>query len=444
MSNEKTERKKILMLCYYLPPFPRVGGLRSSKFIKYLPSLGWHIDVITAYKARHLQSDRVKVHYVISVNLRTLLQTVRNWFMKGYNRLKSWRKSNKVNNIEADTPNISNRPPVHGIVTKILRYLLLPDPQFLWIFLALPVGILIARKVDVIYSSALPWSAHVLGLILSKISGKPLVLDYRDEWTLNMNWYPPTKFHRWLGDKLDKACIRRASYVINVSEARTELFKRHFNDQPAEKFVTIHNGFDEDEIALFTKIHPPDKPLTITSIGSLYGGRNPNGLLNVLEELLHKNDIDNINILVKFIGDCSLDVTRRIESGRLKEIVHLIGRVSQREAIESVARSHVALLVGGRMEKVAMTTKIYEYIGLYKPVFALVPDGQLKDFVLEYGGWVAEPDNTEQIKKALTDIFAAYKANGLDKKVNREMVTRYTRYNLTRELDFILRRITNS
>lgn len=440
MGKEGPDRK-VLMICYYLPPFPGVGKLRSSKFIKYLPSFGWKPLVLSAYNAKELRSDKTLILYIPNVDFRNIIFQLREKIapilkkaIAGSSKRKNTEQPDNTHKKE-----IKVTSSYEGVGTRILRYLLLPDAQFLWILIGLPAGIILARKADVIYSSSLPWSSHVLGMILKKITGKPLVLDYRDEWTLNMNWYPPTRFHRWLGETLERICIKEASYVINVSEARTELFKSHFSIEPSEKFITIHNGFDESDIAPFRKLSPPKEPLTLTSIGSLYGGRDPENLIRAIDKIRQSGKTDLCQkIRINFIGKTDPKTISLIKQLNLTDIFTVSPPVPQNEAFEAVAKSHVALLIGGRLEKVAMTTKVYEYMGLYKPIFAIVPDGQLKEFVLRYGGWAADPSDIDGILNCLEEISRCHKENTLDLRVNKDMVRYYSRENLTAQLAKIL------
>jgi glycosyltransferase involved in cell wall biosynthesis len=306
--------------------------------------------------------------------------------------------------------------------------LLLPDAQFLWILTALPFALWKQRHCQVIYSSAWPLSCHVLGLLVHNLTGKPWVADYRDEWTLNTQWFPPTRFHRWLGEKLDAACVRNARFVVNTTEIRTRNFMEKFGGT-LDKYVTIHNGFDEQDVAPYRGLAPPGEILTITSIGSLYGGRDPRLLLSVLSELVQKGTIHKERICLKLIGGENEVLQHEVQQLGIASCVEIIPRLPQPQAFEHLAKSHIALLIGSDMERYAMTTKLYEYAGMGRKIMALVPEGPVWDFVTQSGGVCAMFNDRGQIEQALIQIFEEFKAGRLN--VNVQPIQAYERKNLT-------------
>ena len=43
-----SDTRRVLVVSYFFPPDPAVGGLRVGKFVRYLPELGWEPTVLTA------------------------------------------------------------------------------------------------------------------------------------------------------------------------------------------------------------------------------------------------------------------------------------------------------------------------------------------------------------------------------------------------------------
>jgi glycosyltransferase involved in cell wall biosynthesis len=373
--------------------------------------------------------EKVKIHPTLGFDcdkLLSLLVEFSGYVKRCIKGLKAFFKPGK--NKSGDMP---IRHGGLGIVTRLKRWLLIPDPQFLWIISALPKLLWISRRCDVIYSSAWPVSTHILGLVIHKITGKPWVADYRDEWTLNSQWFPPTRLHRRLGEDLDRQCVKNASYIVNVTEPRTENFRKKYPEY-AEKCVTIHNGYDEADVANFRSRKPPDNHLRLVSLGSLYGGRDPWVFLNSLQKLV-ETDIprDCIQVLMIGAGNPNLEIAVR-EQYHLDDIVEVLPRMPQSEAFEYLARSHVALLFGSEMERVAMTTKVYEYAGLGKKIFALVPDGPVKEFVQNCGGICAMYNDFDEIKRKLKRLIEEFKSGELKEPLLKN-VSKYERKNLTGE-----------
>jgi glycosyltransferase involved in cell wall biosynthesis len=320
-----------------------------------------------------------------------------------------------------------------GIATQLARWLLLPDPQVLWVPFALPKALWASRKCEVIYSSLSPYSAHLLALIVKKITGKPWVADYRDEWSLNMRWSPPTRFHRWLGRKLDEACIRNADCVINVTPGSSESCAKFFGG-PGEKFVTIPNGYDEEDVAPFRDRGISGDRLTFTSIGSLYGGRDITPFLRAIVRGIKNGVLSRDGIYARIIGSCSPSVSLAIEQLGLSDVVESLPRVSQAEAFDELARSHIALLIGSDMEKVAMTTKVYEYAGMGKLIFGIAPDGPVSEFVRRCGGVCIDSKDEQGILEQLVEFTRQLRERTLTTKCDWICTREFKRESLAKRL----------
>ncbi len=431
------------MICYNFPPNMRVGSLRSRKHAQYLPMHGWGCRVITACggKDRKMRFDEsVRISTVYNLDMGMFVSFLVSTFKKLSKGIKGlFRKDSSSIGGSAD-----RKPSAGGglgVATQINRWLLIPDPQFFWILFALPVALLKARRCDVIYSSAWPVSCHVLGLLVKKLTGKPWVADYRDEWTLNSQWKPPTVVHKKLGEKLDASCIKNADLVVNTTEKRTQRFISHFAG-PQEKYITIHNGYDEDDIKAFADVKPPDDKFVITYLGSLYGGRDPEGFLSALKSCIDNDEVDRSRVCVNFIGSDSPALKKVVEALKLDDIVEISEPLSQEKAFSILSASDLALLIGSDMESYAMTTKVYEFAAMKKPILALVPQGPVKEFVEKCGGWCCENDDINQIHEYICKIYKLYKSKKLEHFSDNDFVRLYERKVLTSQLVEHLNKLT--
>ena len=91
-----------------------------------------------------------------------------------------------------------------------------------------------------------------------------------------------------------------------------------------------------------------------------------------------------------------------------------------------------------------MTGKVFEYIGSGRPIFALAPDGPLKDLI-EDGefGFVAQPNNSEEISRVFKKIYQDWKKNKKISYYPQEKVKEmYTRKNLTIQLADVFKEVS--
>ena len=133
----------------------------------------------------------------------------------------------------------------------IKKWCFVPDDRVLWAPFAVPRALRAIKKqgIAVIWATTPCYSSGVIGQILSRISRLPLVLDLRDPWSRDPYLPSPTWLHAWLNSKLEATSIARASRVIVISEQMRKRFRDTYPRQPGEKFVTITNGHDAEEIA---------------------------------------------------------------------------------------------------------------------------------------------------------------------------------------------------
>jgi glycosyltransferase involved in cell wall biosynthesis len=119
------------------------------------------------------------------------------------------------------------------------------DAGLYWALAIVPGCLRLIRreKIDLIYSSSFPYSDHVTGYLLKKLSGKPWVVDFRDPWTQNASarntgWR--YRVDRWVEGRV----LRAADRVIGVTPSYTADLRRLAAGRAAEDFVTIENGYD--------------------------------------------------------------------------------------------------------------------------------------------------------------------------------------------------------
>ena len=167
---------------------------------------------------------------------------------------------------------------IKSLIAKTLNLLsaifIIPDAQVLWMPFAILKGISVIKKekIDVLYTTGNPFSTHLTGVFLKMLLSKPLVVDFRDPWVTGEYRIWENKFRKKIEGILEKFVIKYADKVISTTELMTLDFANTYPNEPADKFVTITNGFDPDDFnGIFTK--RTYKKFTITYAGTLYAGR---------------------------------------------------------------------------------------------------------------------------------------------------------------------------
>ncbi len=133
--------------------------------------------------------------------------------------------------------------------------LLQPDPQVLWLPAALRAGLraLRERPHRAIIATAPPFSSFLLGAILSRRTGLPLILDYRDEWTLSNEFAENRRLgpiSRMIQARMQRWALRSAGAVITTTHASARALTRAAAEARRSARVThIYNGFDPADFA---------------------------------------------------------------------------------------------------------------------------------------------------------------------------------------------------
>ena len=199
--------KKLLFISYHYPPSAAIGGMRIYGNSKYLARFGWTIYILTV-KNKHIQEfdyergnddRRIEVHRVLNLpKISTIL-------LNAIKKIKSNKKldeSGKGNGSEIKNSSkliIQNDEQVIDKIKRILdSFLLLPDENRNWIIPAVlrAASVIQKNNIEVLFTTAPPFSSHLVGLLLKKMFNIKWIADFRDPWIKPFNkiLYPTCQF----------------------------------------------------------------------------------------------------------------------------------------------------------------------------------------------------------------------------------------------------------
>ena len=168
------------------------------------------------------------------------------------------------------------------------------------------------------------------------------------------------------------------------------------------------NGYDADILEPYAKASPSAAPpLILTHAGSLYGARDPMPLLEGLAKCLDEGSVPRNGIRLNLVGKIAtvFDVDHAIARLGLSGTVTRTLPVTHNESLRMLAESHVLVVIQPDTS-LQVPAKLYEYVGLRRPILALAEDGAVARVVRDGGfGLVASPTNVDSIAEALTDLY---------------------------------------
>lgn len=430
--------KKVLFITYIFPPTAGAGVQRSLKFVKYLPSFNYQSFVITPKKAAEDAQDESLLKEIPPQTkvYRTFSFEPRSWpFLR-----KVWRK--KIEKIDAlidqeSFDNLARQSLLKRMVDFLRILFFIPDDSIGWLPFILWRGLKTIKKdkIDLIFASAPPYTVLISGILLKKLTKKPLVVDFRDPWT---NWpanlryyrYPPWRYR--LDEKLERWVLRSADMIINVSPAEIGYFKNKYKI-PAEKLVFLPNGFDQEDFKNFKK--RLSKKFIFTYTGSFYGARNPTAFLEAYKEFIKQ---EKLSSKVYFVGEYKRGIYEIISKLKLQNYVIITKYLSHKESINYLEKSTALLLINapGPQNKGIISGKLFEYMASGKPILALTPkDGVAAELIRKTKtGLVVDPENVFEIEKAIEFLYQKWQKG--EKIINPawDEIKKYERKKLTQRL----------
>jgi glycosyltransferase involved in cell wall biosynthesis len=182
----------------------------------------------------------------------------------------------------------------------------------------------------------------------------------------------------------------------------------------------------------------PNERFTITYSGSLYGLRNPDTLLAALNMLVQSGDIRPDEVLLRCVGRVGDDVKAKFEADDLHHSIEIIPYVPHKESVAYLLKSDALLLIvdDTKESNEIVPGKVYEYIGVGKPVIALAPAKSAIAELLEEtrAGDVIAYGDVEACAKSLRTLIQRYRKGESLYSPNTTAIKSYERREAARTL----------
>lgn len=435
---------KVLMIARAFPPFLPVGhSIRVIKFMKYLPALGYEPVVLTVDDMQEYETlPKVGSGILLSeIQPNTSIHRTRT----GEPSVEYLRKEDafgRKNHLTWLLVKIFG-----GSRRWVSRNLLFPDRTLVWLPFAVSRGrrIVAEQGVDVIFATCPPHTSTLIGAILKTLTGKPLILDFRDDW-IDTPWHlSKPGIVRKIDMMLEKWVVKTADKVILVTEWSRRAFQDRYPRQPQDKFVLITNGCDLDQIKKLSPTSAPSRnsQFTILHAGSLnvsmVWGRTPVGLFEAIRNLLKIEPKLAENLRLIFAGDLPDEFKRLADEMEISKVIRGIGHVSHDEVLRLTRSADLLLAVNYEGWATLIPGKIYEYWAAGgSPILLLSCPGAAADFVKQHRlGFAVESYDADGISRILLDVYQQWK-KGAPLKITLNGIEAFDRKSLTVQLAQVL------
>lgn len=355
---------------------------------------------------------------------------------------------------------------------KLLELFIWPDESIFWVLPAIFAGRRLVREFAprAIVVFMMPYSTGLVGVVLSRLTGLPLVLNFDDSLTCtDMHPEFPTRLHHRMARALEDFYARSADAAVYVSVSNLELVRSRQPEDVGERFHLVRYGADASE-----SLSPPpsDDRFEVAYVGAMSGwwalieqnvpvgglrgvygawmrfGRHRLTALDprssspavvgraILEAIAEHPDWEGRVRLVLYGNLYPLEVVdRALESAGVASVVTVHGPLPHEQVADVLARADLLLITlparldgsrGGRI-----SAKTYEYLATDRPILAAVPRGENWDYLESKPGvWLADPLDEQRMKEVIAELVQdklSGRARAFDRRELRNEISYDTR-----------------
>jgi hypothetical protein len=355
---------------------------------------------------------------------------------------------------------------------KLLELLVWPDESIFWVPAAVLAG---RRRIRELAPSAIvvfmmPYSAGLVGVILSRLSGLPLILNLDDSPTCtDMHPFFPTRLHFRLARALEDYYVKRADAIVYVSARNLEAVRSRQPDARRGTFHLVRYGADRADLQAAAR---RSEDFEIAYVGAMSGwwtlieqqarlgrlrriyrawtrlGRyerlgldqrssSPAIIGQAIKEVIaeHPDWAGRVKLTLHGNPYPASVVARAMAAAGVEDVVAVRGPVPHAGVAEILSGADLLFITlpgrpdgspGGRI-----SAKTYEYLTTDKPILAAVPPGENWDYLADKPGvWLVDPADGARMKEIISELAAAKLAGNpiaVDRGHLREQLSYRTR-----------------
>ncbi len=304
------------------------------------------------------------------------------------------------------------------------RSWIIPDRAIFWALFSIPKAWYLVKNggspFTIVTTSPL-FSAHLIGLALSRIQKVSWTADFRDFYFLEHEEYETRGFLKWIKRKCETAILKNADFCTFVSKSMLDKYRVRY-PFIRDKSDVVYHGLNNK---LPTTRDEDSFPVRIVFCGSFYQGlRNPGVLLECLQRLYQDGfNLHQLEILI--IGSDEKYLMGNVDS-QVSKRIRWLGPRSPKET-EDLYRTcdwgWIAIpTVPAHMYTIPM--KFYDYLSSGLSLLAFVPEESEVFGIMDkyHAGLLLRPDTSE---KSVTHNCAILKSALLNPSAYRISAENY-------------------
>ena len=421
--------KRVLVVSYFYPPYSSVGATRVSKMTKYLRDCGWEAHVLTVD-----QCD-LPATLPIEVPLDAITRAPQSFDLASLPRTIVGRRRLATDRVLPVQP---KRWATLWRMGEAYRHLVcFPDGQIGWRRNAIARGIALAREIkpDVILSSSLPNTSHLVARAIAREAKVPWVAELRDLWTENHNFRRVQPL-RAIEKRLERKVLMDADALVTVSEVWAARLHAKYH-RPT--FV-VPNGYDPTDYPSCPRVR--DDAFTIVYTGMFYNGKqNVDPLFEAIRQLAGAGRITPDRFRVRFVGQYLGPIVARADALGVTRFVQVDPPIPYRESLSLQCGATVLLFLDWTdgVTQGWYSAKVYEYLGAARPILSVGPYGSVVAELLlrtRAGAVATSADDVVRVLDGWLDEFE--RTRGVSYAPDEDVRRRFQRQDAARVMSDVL------
>lgn len=374
--NERTTAPATLVVVKSFPPLRTEPN--TARLLKYLGRLAPRIDVLHALPGRGAATGALTRDDDLAAQLPP---TVHRHPVSVANPLRGLKNLLRGGGGNAELGTRRRRISPLGRLYRSLLFM--PDADYFWVWPAVLHGLRLLKKLRprVLVTSGPPFSTHLAGWVLKRLTGVPWVGHFRDLYTANPLYVPWSAWRAAFDRALERRVIGAMDAVTTVYPETTALLERRCG-RPGQRYLTVRNGYDE---AVFSELpqpadgrEAPPERLSLVHGGKLLAddadGQTAHRLLAALAELLERRPELRSTVRLTLVGKVHPSYRRVVDELGLQETVTIEPPVTNREMIARTLAADINLVILEDSPRNMATTggKIYECLRAGRPILGIM------------------------------------------------------------------------
>lgn len=394
--------KSILIVSYWFPPFQAMGTHRVASFVREFSHAGWRVGVVVPRDSKWTHDG---VRGVPVPDCELCRTPAASWAVV-LRRLSLGRLKGGAQTTGGQT--------VRGGRIKKFLYsfynnrLCYPDECRPWIWLGSRQALIFARKFepDLLLSSAMPASAHVIAARIQRELDVPWIADYRDLWTRHRTRPRPFR-HDQRFQQLEDKTIRNASILTTVSREYARVLETN-TGKPCE---VVYNGFDPEDLPAW----PPQRtgqPFTVLYTGMIYPDeQHPEIFMRGMKRFLDSEKPSPQQVRFLYMGASNITLSRLATTVHIETICEIRKSQLREKALQNLLETDLLLFLPCETPG-WIPGKLFEYLSSGKPILSVGAESEeVRELVDLCPSAVRCPD-TQAVHRALKAHWESWRAHG--------------------------------